>query len=111
MKKMTLLAAIVLAFATCKKNKVIDDSISECMQAEIEQFKAANDAVAILTIVSQSEKVYWFKYGTFTHSIDGCDYIYNNDCEIVCNFGGKCLLVEENCPDLDSPNWETIWEK
>ncbi len=107
---MTLLAAIVLANFACKKEKDYSEPLPDCINEKVEQFKKNSESIGVFTIVNDSERVYWFKVSDYAHEYDACDFIYNENCEVVCGFGGLCPQTMINCPELDNPDWETIWE-
>lgn len=108
MKKTTLLAGIVLFFLACKKDN--DTASLDCINDKIEDFKQSTDAIAIKTIKSNGELVFWLQ-SDMTDVADGGTVIWNEKCEVVCQTGFRYITHGVNCPDFASPDWEIIWEK
>ncbi|MCC6724157.1 MAG: hypothetical protein IT258_06565 [Saprospiraceae bacterium] len=109
MKKITLLAAIVLALLGCKKEEY-EGSIPTCIAEKLSTFKKNDMAIAAKTMIHDGERVFWLQYDMTNVGCGGQIYT-NEDCEVVCKHGFRALAIELNCPSEDSPDWEVIWEK
>ncbi len=105
---MTFLALIVLATFACIKStdEVSPNGLTPCLESKIEEFKAYNFSVSVLTTVNNGERVYKFR----TIEMCGTGEIVNENCDVVC-CAGKCTGPRTNCPTLDFSEWEVIWEK
>lgn len=104
MKNLIPIIALLLLFS-CKSKDDQDNLIPDCIQEQIE-----NEAtlMAVLTQEVDGEIHYWLNTGVL--SLDGTEFIVNNNCEEVCQFCGLC--VPPNCnDDYNADEWTVIWEQ